>query len=105
MKDIKLNLGLGNGDVVIFLFDSIDELLIYINEVFISYEGKVVWLYTSGGERGEIVITENGSTIIQLISYGAVDGRTVHLHEYPTYEDAYKVALDMREGHPKCYNE
>lgn len=28
----------------------------------------------------------------------------VHIHEYETYEDAYKVAFDIRETNPKCYN-
>ncbi len=27
-----------------------------------------------------------------------------HIQEYESYEDAYKVALDMRETSPLCYN-
>ena len=28
----------------------------------------------------------------------------LHLHEYASYEDAYLVALNMREANPLCYN-
>ena len=28
----------------------------------------------------------------------------LHLHEYASYEDAYLVALNMREANPMCYN-
>lgn len=28
----------------------------------------------------------------------------MHLHEYSSYEDAYLVALNMREANPLCYN-
>jgi len=27
------------------------------------------------------------------------------IQEYQTFEDAYRVALDMRETNPKCYNQ
>ncbi|MCK4904479.1 MAG: HAMP domain-containing histidine kinase, partial [Candidatus Marinimicrobia bacterium] len=33
-----------------------------------------------------------------------LDGCDIHLHEYECYEDAYKVATDMREGNPLCYS-
>ena len=29
----------------------------------------------------------------------------IHLQEYESFEDAYKVALDMRECNPLCYNQ
>ena len=101
---MRLNLAIGEGDVKEFDFGHRDELLDFINEVFKSYDNKVVWLYCYGGENGEIIVAENSGLIFMLVCEGIVCSDTIHIHEYPTYEDAYKVALDMREGNPKCYN-
>tara|TARA_R110000823_G_scaffold223577_1_gene351689 strand:+ start:66 stop:389 length:324 start_codon:yes stop_codon:yes gene_type:complete len=103
-KNMELNLGIGSGDVAKFTFENTAELLDFINEVFKSYDNKVVWLYCYGGENGEIIVTENSGLIFMLVCEGIAFSDTIHIHEYPSYEDAYKVALDMREENPKCYN-
>ena len=103
-KNMELNLGIGSGDVAKFTFENTAELLDFINEVFKSYDNKVVWLYCYGGENGEIIVTENSGLIFMLVCEGIAFSDAIHIHEYPTYEDAYKVALDMREENPKCYN-
>ena len=103
---ITLYLGIGEGDVQQMTFENDKELRDYIKEIE-SYKFKCVWLVSSGGEYGEIFIHESLSIINLLIAeqylYEGEENETIHLHEYPTYEDAYKVATDMREGNPLCY--
>jgi len=58
--------------------------------------------------KSPIFITEDSSEFISLISHSPsfyeefVD--TYFLQEYESYEDAYSVALDMREPNELCYN-
>ena len=66
-----------------------------------------IWLVTEDGSDGEIMITECVDRIIISATYGHwnFDNETTNLfvQEYQTYESAYRVALDMREGNPRCY--
>ena len=54
-------------------------------------------------------VTDDDDNILALMNemldaLGSFD-LTFHLHEYGSYEDAYKVALDMMQGHPLCYQQ
>jgi len=60
----------------------------------------------------EIVITENLSFIVELFEGGlfgdldlSIDVQRVFIQEYKSYEEAYKVALNMKEESPLCYSE
>ena len=60
----------------------------------------------------EIIITENRGFVEELFNvntmlnsvYPFYEEEEITIQEYATYEDAYKVALDMREPNAKCYN-
>jgi len=106
---------MGDGDVVQIEFKAMKELLDYLSEIRKS-KFDCVWLCSGEGNNGfnEILITENIMTI-ELAIEGFIFtlfkdfeqeelNHQIHLHEYETYEDAYAVALDMREPNPKCYN-
>lgn len=67
------------------------------------------------GFASEIFITENIDTIIYNISEypdildneehcGMDNILNIYLQEYESYEDAYKIALSMKEDSPLCYN-
>jgi hypothetical protein len=103
---ITLHLGIGEGDVQQMTFENEKELRTYVDDIK-SYNFKCVWLASTGGAYGEIFIHESLSIISGLILDQYLlegdENETIHLHEYPTYEDAYKVATDMREGNPLCY--
>jgi hypothetical protein len=101
-----LHLGIFEGDVNVFEFNDLDQMCDYLHELK-SFD--CIWLATNHSEIGEIVVTENLQKLIRLLKIGYFDlnsnnNEVFHVQEYQTYEDAYKVALDMREGNPKCYS-
>ena len=101
---IKLHLAIYSGDVETIDFDNLQELCEYINEL---KQFNCIWLATSDGEDGEIIVTEDITRLIFLVTCNYFidlnENTIMHLQEYQNYEDAYNVALDMREGNPKCY--
>lgn len=106
---ITLNLGLGEGDVDKLKFSSPVDLVEYIEELK-GYYPNTVWLITGNGEYSEIMITESIDKIIVAIYHDHWEDvclkkdSELHIHEYESYEDAYSVALSMKEGNPLCYN-
>ena len=103
---IHLNLGIYNGDIDVIPFNTQAELCEYLKELDMF---DCIWLATEEGEKGEILITENLQTLISAVENSHFNllwnsPQNFHVQEYQTYEDAYKVALDMRETSPRCYN-
>jgi hypothetical protein len=74
-----------------------------------------VFLFTSGEdepERAEVVVSNKPAVILDAYKkfVGPCEGdgfpcKTLHLQEYESFEQAYMVALSLREGHPLCYNQ
>ncbi len=101
---IELNLGIYEGDIDVINFNNYLDLSEYILEL---KRFNCIWVVTGEGEYSEIVISEN----IDKINFLVLSEHWKELHdkkdckffiqEYQSFEDAYKVALDMREGHPK----
>lgn len=54
--------------------------------------------------KKEVFITESTIGISAYLCMLPFDDGDFFLHEYPSYEDAYAVALDFREANPLCYN-
>jgi hypothetical protein len=99
---IRLQLAIYDGDVEEIVFTSKTDLIEYL-EVLQCFD--CIWLATENGSNGEILITENVDKLILAIEMDFFESLNIfHVHEYQTYEDAYAVALDMREPNPKCYN-
>jgi hypothetical protein len=99
---IELHLAIYDGDVLRIKFNNKNELLDYLKELK-SFD--CIWLVTDDCEFGEILITQNLDTVINCFKknmFSILD--KLFVQEYQTYEDAYKVALGMRESNPKCYN-
>ncbi len=68
---------------------------------------KVFLLALDDGYELELIVTENYGTMCYFIE-GYIqemmsNDLTISLHEYDSYEEAYKVALDMKEESPLCY--
>ena len=99
---ISLNLGIYDGEVMNLKFENTFELMEYI-ELLKDFD--CVWLIAG---NNEILVTESLKNAYQYIRNGFFfllgSEQILHIHEYQSYEDAYKVALDMREISPKCYN-
>ena len=104
---IILHLGIGDGDIKTAKFFSLSQFVAYLEREF--SKSNCIWLATDDGEKGELLITENLKTLIFAISKNYFNllwnsPQNFHLHQYKTYEDAYSVALHMKEGNEKCYN-
>ena len=100
---IELNLGIGKGDVDKFYFKSSNELTNFIIDIYNTGFKNVVWLVSSGGENAEILVTENLEKVVVAIAHDHFDninstGGELYIFENKSYEDAYAVAYDMREG-------
>lgn len=97
---IKLHLAIGTGDIPVLEYENKEELIDYLNELTMF---NCVWLITDDGSNGETLITENLTTLIKWIENDFMNLETIFIQEYESYQDAYLVAFDMREGNPKCY--
>lgn len=103
---INLNLGIYDGDVAVIKFNNQTDLCDYLQEL---ERFDCIWLATKDCEKGEILITENLQTLISAVENSHFNllwntPQDFFVQEYQTYEDAYRIALDMRETNPKCYN-
>lgn len=109
------------GEPFVCPFDTLDELRDYIIEIYDQGEGKKVYLICGVSNRlnesledSEITVTETEEGLIHSLftidDFGAFPKRdkvpdiTFFLQEYDTYEEAYIVALMMREGNPLSGN-
>ena len=91
----------------------------YINllkSVYAKDDKKTVYLFTSNfcfdpndvhNEFDKEIYIESNFNLIYSAALRILDqGDTeIFLQEYESFEDAYKVALDMRECNPLCYNQ
>lgn len=103
---INLQIAIGGGDAQPFNFTSVNDLIDYIKECKTI---NAIWLATDD-KTDEILITENIEQIIKCITFDFWDlsfdkDSVFYLQEYQSYEDAYAVALYMKETNPKCYNQ
>ncbi len=104
---IELYIALGKEDNIPCIeFKSTSDLMDYIEEL---KQFNCVWLCSGKNPNTEIVITEDIDIILSAVSVdfwmvSLAKNCELHIHEYPSYEDAYRVALDMREGNNRCYN-
>jgi hypothetical protein len=100
---VTLHIAIGDGDVVQYNFETLKELIDFISRLA---DFECVWLMTTNSPNYEIVVTESISFMCHLLAVKSFHGgdNVLHIHEYPTYEDAYKVALDMRADKPNAFN-
>ena len=103
---IHLNLGIYSGDIKLYKFNTQTELCEFLKELS---RFDCIWLAADDSEKGEVLITENLQTLISAIEHSHFNllwnsPQNFYVQEYQTYEDAYKVALNMRESNSRCYN-
>lgn len=82
-------------------FETKEELIDFILDIE-GFEG--VWVATGGNYDDEIIITEDLTTIISGIQYLLKLKDYLYLELYGNYEDAYNIALSLREGNPLMKN-
>jgi hypothetical protein len=82
---------------------SISSLQGLLADFIIGKEGKVFLLAFEDDDRhSEIFVFDKYSRFLEHKCFSVYN--KVFLQEYSSYEEAYKVALDMREPNPLCYN-
>ena len=100
---ITIHLAIYEGDAKELNFETKSDLIDYVKELI---DFNCIWLATNGDQENpifqEIVITENIFEIINFIK--RIESDLLFIQEYQSYEDAYEVALGMRETNPKCFN-
>lgn len=104
----KLNL---QGDIPCYEFQGIEDLRTFVNGIIDQHSGfkaeNMVYLIAI---QDDVFVTENLQLVQELFdgnlnsAYPFYEGEDVFIHEYQSYEEAYKVALDMKEDSPLCYS-
>ena len=99
---IKLGLGIGEGDVKNFVFINKENLIDFVLELC---RFDTIWLVADEDiDNKEALVTENLNTIVNAINGNIFDIKQgLSIFDNTTFEDAYSVALSMKEGNPKCY--
>jgi hypothetical protein len=91
-------------------FIDYESLDCFIREKYEKLLPNKVFLFTidSGSEffNNEVLISHDYIIIVDQMEDIATDAIEPQLfwQEYESYEDAYSVALTMKEIHPLCYN-
>ena len=96
-----------------FEYEKLEILRFYTTAELVKHLAKLsskkhVWLATENGVDGEIMITESIDSLISAVKAGVFkllwnSPQKFFIQQYDSYEDAYAVALDMREPNPKRY--
>jgi len=96
---------LNDGDIPCLVFNSIKRVRAFIASIVYplkTVNGKVYLIAI----QDEVIVTENGLLLQELFDhklnsvYPFYEGEDIFIQEYPSYEDAYKVAIDMKEVSP-----
>ena len=91
----------GSDEVIVLAIDKLE--LNNLTSDLIKESPNSVWLISSGGNEDKtlIIVTEeiNVNRYIPLFT----EEKEVYFFKCETYEDAYIIARDMREGNILCY--
>jgi hypothetical protein len=102
-------LHLGEQDIPCIEFSTSKKRIEYISDIIHAKSEQVVFLLAFEDEIDDsIYIGDSVITFEPLwrISDSDIEpfAKNAFLQEYSSYEEAYKVALDMKEVSPLCYN-
>ena len=99
------SLDLGDNDIPCYGFKKHSHMVDFIDEKCINRKGEVVWLLAKNGST-DVFISESHLSIQDFLSkkYCWQTTGDYFLQEYPSFEEAYRVALDMAEISLLCYS-
>jgi len=98
----KLNL---TSDIGFFLFQTKESVVEWVMDIALSDPNRVFLVAI----QEEVFITDNAALVVELFentlnaAYPYFEGDEIFIQEYNSFEEAYKVALDMKETSPLCY--
>ena len=99
------SLDLGDNDIPCFEFKKHSQMINFIDEKCVGRCGKVVWLLAKNNST-DVFISESHLSIQDYFTrkfLWNIQG-DYFLQEYSSFEEAYRVALDMAEISPLCYS-
>lgn len=93
------------GDINSIFFDSLLDAQDFLDSIIypLSIKNERIYLVAIDDE---ITISENAFYAIDefiFSFYPESEMEDIYIQEYSSYEEAYKVALNMREESPLCY--
>ena len=96
------------GDIPTFSFNGWKERLSFLTDKIIGSKNKVFLLsinYNSDNDIDDVYVFNiwNCVRFLEEKKYNS-NHFAFHLQEYDSYEEAYKVALDMKEENELCYS-
>ena len=102
-------------DIVKINLKDKEELSEFMDGIVAKDDGDTVYLFTSDysfnpkdefNEYSKEVYVESDPSVISMLIKNNLDYNNcaLHLFEYFSFEEAYKTALDMREGNHLCYD-
>jgi hypothetical protein len=111
----SLDLDTSKEDIPVFEFNTKQRLLDKIIRILSNSASKKDCVFIVGLENesilgSEVIVTDNAETIQNFIvgrfyHNHIFNNNSWYIHEYPSFEEAYKIALAIREGHRLCYTE
>lgn len=105
---IKIHLAIGNEENIPCMeFKDVTDVVDFIDDIEERFKDRV-WLLTNGSddlEHSQIVVSESLQFLLGILIDMVGINNEFFLQEYATYESAYAVSLDMREGNKLCYDE
>jgi hypothetical protein len=94
-----------NVDIHSMEFNAVEEVIGFITSIVypLKLVNDKVYLLALDDE---ILVTDNGLLISSIFEHNYMnlyDANEINLHEYGSYEEAYKIALMMKETNHLCY--
>jgi len=108
-KNITLRLAIDDNEIEDIIFDNYVYCLDYLNTIQ-QIKGMIFLAVWDRGHpcEEEIFINSNPHRLINFLEQDYLREENLptvlNFHNYNSFEDAYKVALDMREPHQLCYD-
>ena len=99
------------GDISCYELNGIEEVRNFVSGIVGQHPtGKADNMVYLIAIQDNVFVTENCQLVQELFdgnlnsAYPFFEGEDIFIQEYPSYEEAYKVALDMKEVSPLCYS-
>jgi hypothetical protein len=106
MKKYILHYARLNEDSETFGFETFKDLEYFVYEYSRINKGEAVYLVAKDYYTSGIYVTANPFDIeFYLTKMPGIGFKSdTFIHEYESYEEAFKVALQMKEDSPLCYS-
>lgn len=102
-------LDLGEQDIPCIEFSTNKKRMQYVSDIIYAKSEQVVFLLAFEDEIDDSIYIGDNVMTFEFLWFMPEDeiesfAKNAYLQEYASYEEAYKVALDMKEISPLCYN-